>query len=204
MRNLLVALVLLVSTTCSVSANSIFITGGVPFGTATPFFETNNGITASFSSPADPGGFQTLATFFSFGPEVVIDPGPAGASFISLDIFFSAPITFISMDFATNGSGPLNLVALLGLGAVGATSATGAIPAGFAFPEGTISFSGLVFDGVRLNSIADPNFAIGNISVVPAAVPEPSSWVLLATILCTGLTVLISRARNARSKAPIL
>src|SRR5215471_13453032 len=86
MRNLLVALVLLVSTTCSVSANSIFITGGVPFGTATPFFETNNGITASFSSPADPGGFQTLATFFSFGPEVVIDPGPAGASFISLDI----------------------------------------------------------------------------------------------------------------------
>jgi len=202
MRNLLVALVLLVSTTCSVSANSIFITGGVPFGTATPFFETNNGITASFSSPADPGGFQTLATFFSFGPEVVIDPGPAGASFISLDIFFSAPITFISMDFATNGSGPLNLVALLGLGAVGATSVTGTIPAGFIFPEGIISFGGLVFDGVRLNSIADPNFAIGNVSVTPAAVPEPSPSMLLATILGVGLAVYSSRL--ARTKSPRL
>src|SRR5215471_12195237 len=206
MRNqkLLIGFALLVGTACSVSANSIFITGEVPFGTATPFSVANNGITASFSSPADPGGFQTLATFFSLGPEVVIDPGPAGASFIALDILFSAPITSISMDFATDGSGPLNLVALLGLGAVGATSATGTIPAGFAFPEGTISFSGLVFDGVRLNSIADPNFAIGNVSVVPAAVPEPSSWVLLATIMCTWLTVLISRARHARTKTLIL
>jgi hypothetical protein len=202
MRNLLIAFALLISPACLVSANSIFITGEIPFGTATPFFVTNNGITASFSSPADPGGFETAPTSFSFGPEVVLDPGPAGASFIALDIFFSAPISLISMDFATEGVGPLNLVALLGFGAVGAASATGTIPPGGVSPEGIISFSGVIFDGVRLNSIADPNFAIGNISVTPT--PEPGSWVLLATIVCTSLIVLVYTARLARPKGPIL
>jgi hypothetical protein len=186
------------------SANSMFITGEVPFGTATPFSVTNNGITASFSSLAgDPGGFVTAPSSFSFGPEAVLDPGPAGASFIALDIFFSTQLSSISMNFATPGFAPFNLVALLGLGAVGATSAVGTLPPGGVSPEGIISFSGATFDGVRLNSIADPNFAIGNISVT--ATPEPGSWVLLATILCAGLIVLVSRARHyARTNTPIL
>ena len=39
--------------------------------TATPFSMTNNGVTVSFSSPADPGGFVVYPSFFSFNNNVL-------------------------------------------------------------------------------------------------------------------------------------
>ena len=166
---------------CSIAlfAQSTFINGDVAVGTATTFADTNNGLTATFSSPADPGAFVTGVSFFSFGWEILSDPGPAGASNIPLTISFSSPQPGIYMNFGLAGaSGPFELDAFLGSAPVGSTTVSGSVPVGYSLAEGTISFSG-TFDKVVLTSPTTPYFAIGNIT----ATPEPSSLVLLGTAL---------------------
>ena len=177
MRNLRLStvLVLLGASAIPLWAGSIFITGDVPLGTSTQFVDTNNGISATFSSSADPGGFITGSSFFSFGPEILYDPGPAGASGIPMDIGFSVSVSSISMDFATDGTGTFDLSAYLGSTLVGTASATGSVIV--SFPEGVISFSGATFDSVVLTSPATPYFAIGNMDV--STVPEPDCRILL-------------------------
>jgi len=172
--------VLLLLSTAAFAEISTFINGDVPTGTATTFSDTNNGLTATFSSLADPGGFVTGVSFFSFGWEILADPGPASASNIPLDISFSAPVRNIWMDFGIDGQpGPFQLDAYLGGSLVGSTTVIGVIPTGYSFPEGTISFSGR-FDSVVLTSSTTPYFAIANVT---ANVPEPSSLILLASAL---------------------
>ncbi len=174
------ALAVLLFFSTALFADSTFINGDVAVGTATTFSDTNNGLTATFSSPADPGGFMTGVTFFSFGWEILADPGPASASNIPLDISFSAPLTSIYMDFGiAGGPGPFRLDAYLGGTWVGSTTVIGGIPAGYNFAEGTIGFSG-DFDSVVLTSPTTPYFAVGNIST---PIPEPSSLMLLGTAL---------------------
>ncbi len=150
-------------------------------GTATPFADTNNGITATFSSPADPGGFEVVPTFFStLTGNVLLDPGPAGADNIPLDIAFSQSIKSISFLFALND--PSNTTSMLfSTNAGGSTSATGTIPAGgFTFPEGSLSFSGAPFTSVVLSSGAF-DFAVDDIVVsTSSSVPEPGSLSLRA------------------------
>jgi hypothetical protein len=150
-------------------------------GTATPFSVADTGVTASFSSPADPGGFTIAPTFFSTLPgQVLLDPGPAGADNIPLTMGFSQPIASITLLFALNTqvtAVPLNLSTSAG----GSASATGAVPAGFAFPEGSLSFTGAPFTSVVLSSPAF-DFAIDNVVVTPAVpgVPEPGTLSLVA------------------------
>jgi hypothetical protein len=101
-----------------------FATAGIP----TPLMVTNNGVTATFSSPADPGGFVTgvPAPFVTLTGNTLFDPGPAGANDIPLDIAFSQPIADISLLFALNtavASTALDLTTDAG----GSTSATGTI-----------------------------------------------------------------------------
>jgi len=62
---------------------------------------------------------------------------------------------------------------------VGSANATGTIPPGFGFPEGTLSFSGPTFNSVVLSTTAF-NFAVDNIVVNPVVnpVPEPSTLVM--------------------------
>jgi len=193
MRTLRLAafLVLLGTSSFPLLASSIFITGDVPYGTATTFTDTNNGITATFSSPADPGGFVTAATFFSFGPEILYDPGPAGASDIPLNIGFSQPVNSITMDFATDGSGTFDLSAYMGSTLVGTATATGVVVV--SFPEGSISFNGATFNSVVLTSPSTPYFAIGNVDV--SSTPEPGSAILmLSGALGVGLFSLLRRS----------
>lgn len=174
--------VLLLFSTALFAGDFNFINGDVPFGTTTTFADTNNGMTATFSSPADPGGFITAQNFFSFpGFQILVDPGPAGASNIPLNISFSAPLRDISMNFGIDGqSGPFQLEAFLGGKLVGSTTVNGSVPPGGNFGEGTISFAG-DFDSVELISSSTPYFGIANIGADP--VPEPTSLMLLVPAL---------------------
>jgi hypothetical protein len=149
--------------------------------TSTPFSVTNNGVTASFSSPADPGGFTIFTSFFStLTGNVLLDPGPAGANDLPLTVGFSQPIDSISLLFALNTgdpSTPLTLVTDVG----GSKSATGVIPPGFSFPEGALSFIGPAFSSVTLSTSA-MDLAVDDIVVTTAAapVPEPGTWSLVS------------------------
>ncbi len=173
--------ILLFFSSTALFADTLFISGSVPPGTTTPFSETDNGLTATFTSPADPGGFIIAPSFFSFGPQILVDPGPANASNIPLDISFSAPLASISMDFGLDGApGPFQLDAYLHGSLVGSATAMGVIPSGYQFPEGVISFSGTAFDSLVLTSPTTPYFGVANLDV---PIPEPSSLILLATAL---------------------
>lgn len=85
------------------------------YGPSTTFSNTSNGLTATFSSPAFPGGFAVaLVPFFAppFSGNILYDPGRQPVSNIALDIAFSSNLTSISMDFATDGTGQFLLLRL--------------------------------------------------------------------------------------------
>ena len=108
------------------------------YGPSTTFSNTSNGLTATFSSPAFPGGFAVaLVPFFAppFSWNILYAPGRQPVSNIALDIAFSSNLTSISMDFATDGTGPFALTAFEGGVPVGSVVATGTIRAGFQYPR---------------------------------------------------------------------
>jgi hypothetical protein len=168
------------------------------YGSLTTFSDTSNGLTATFSSPAFNGGFAVaLVPFFAppFTGNMLYDPGPIPVSNIALDVAFSSSLTSISMDFATDGTGPFVLTAFERGVAIGNVVATGTIPTGFQYPQGSISFSGLPFDSIELTAPSTPHFAIDNLDAVVAA-PEPASLVLLGTGLL-GFLAFTRRSRNS-------
>ncbi len=151
-------------------------------GAGTPITLNSGGVDATFSASGDPGGFSITPSFFSFPGNVIYTPGTSGQNNEALNIKFSSPLTAFSGNFATNGSGPLNLTAFIGgTGGttVGSSSATGITISNF--PEGIISFSGANFDTIVLADNVDPNFALGSFQATTAAttVPEPASIALI-------------------------
>jgi hypothetical protein len=170
------------------------------YGPSTTFSNTSNGLTATFSSPAFAGGFAVaLVPFFAppFSGNILYDPGRIPISNIALEVAFSSNLTSISMDFATDGAGPFDLTAFKGGVPVGSVVATGTIPAGFQYPQGSITFSGVAFDSIELTAPGTPHFAIDNLDAV-IATPEPTSLVLLGT----GLLGLLAFAALKRRHAP--
>jgi hypothetical protein len=76
----LVVLVLVIGAAGVVNADAIFTFDSDPVGTFTTFSDTNSGLTATFSSPVNPGGFAILPTFFiTLAGNVLLDPGQLGA-----------------------------------------------------------------------------------------------------------------------------
>jgi hypothetical protein len=163
-------------------------------GTFDPFSVTADGVTVGFDSLAP---FFVGNSFFSTLTGRVLLSADGDSSFAPLNLSFSEPIASISLDFALNGPAATSffgVTAFLGASPVGAAAFFGAIPAGFGFPEGSASFSGSPFDSLVLTSNA-LDFAVDDINFDIAAVPEPTSILLLGT---GGLGLLAKMRRRKK------
>ena len=179
------------------NASTIFNFDADSPGTATSFTDTVNGLSATFSSPGDPGGFVIYPTIFdTLTGNVLGDPGPAGLDNLMLDVAFSQNLTAVTLDFATSdfsSPSPLIVSAYENAQLVGSVQATGNFLAGFTFPEGQITFNGATFNNIVISSSAT-DFAIDNIAAV--ATPEPA----LSGLLALGLAAIVIGSRRARSR----
>jgi PEP-CTERM motif-containing protein len=179
---------------CAPAPAAIFTFEDVANFTTTPFSVESGTTTANFASPQGSVFFvATTSEFSSLTGKVLVDDDAASNE---LRILFSERIQTISLLFALNTpliADSLSLSAFLDGTAVGSTSATGTVPGGFTFPEGSLSFSGSVFDEVRLTSNA-LDFGIDNVDVTPVPVPEPSSLLLAGG----GVAVLLIRQKKRR------
>lgn len=153
----------------------------VVLGTTTPFAYTVDGITATFDAPnfyVDNSFLISLTGMLLFSNDEALTLPD------TLKIGFSKSLNSISLLFAlrSDASETLTLKALMKGVEVGSVSASGLIPGGGFFPEGSISFSGTTFDSVVLTSTA-LDFAIDNLQVAVARgggeVPEPATAALL-------------------------
>jgi hypothetical protein len=154
-------------------------------GTSTQFTDTVGGVSATFTSPVDPGGFVLEPTIFqALTGDVLGDPGPANQTNIPLTVTFNTELTAISLVFATSEIGtvtPLVLQAYQGGALTGSASATGVVPNGFFFPEGELAYAGPEFNRVVISTAA-MGFAIDTVAVAQA--PEPGSVLLMGLGLC--------------------
>jgi hypothetical protein len=177
-------------------ADALYNFEDVALNTSTPFSDTESGITANFSSPADPGGFTIITSFWvaPISGNVLYDPGPANAGSIPLDVSFSSSLTSVTLDFATDGSSPFTVDAYAGGVSgtfIGASTDTGVIPSGGTYPQGIITFSSATpFNAITFSASSAPFFAVDNIDVVP--VPEPAT---LALAGLGGLSLLLFRRK---------
>jgi hypothetical protein len=183
-------------TACScvlAQAGALFDFEANTVGTSTAFTDTNNGISATFSSSGDPSGFVVLTPniFQTLTGNVLGDPGQGGSN-LSLTIDFSTNIQAVALNFATDEFGvpsPLTLTAYEGNALAGSVSASGQYL--MFFPEGEIAYEGL-FNRVVLSTSA-PDFAIDNVQA--AAAPEPSSELLLGLgLIALGIAVMRRKA----------
>jgi hypothetical protein len=177
-------------------ADALYTFESIATGTSTPFSDTENGITANFSST--PAGGFTITTSFWVSPilgHVLFDPGPSGSQSIPLDVTFSSSLTSVTLDFSTELASPFTLNTYSGgIGGtfIGTSTVTGAVPSGGSYPQGIISFSSVTpFDSIIFSASSSPYFAVDNIDVQP--VPEPAT---LALGGLGGLSLLLFRRQR--------
>jgi len=170
------------------------------FGTATTFTDVSSGLAATFSSPADPGGFTVFPSLFTtLSGNVLIDDVLNANSQIPLDIAFSRPARAFSLSFAqtSTNAGPFRADFFSGGVLVGSASALGT-PVGPSNSEGFLSFSGgPLFDSVVLTSPNSVAFAVDNLQVDAApAVPEASTPASLGLLLALGMGGVAAAGRR--------
>ncbi len=176
-------------------------------GTTTAFTDTSSGVSATFTSPGNPAGFIVVGAppgFFTLlSGNVLTDPGPFKTNNIPLDVLFSAPLKTLSLNFATAGNGSLTanfFTGGLGGTLVGSSTTPSAVPLGGFVPEGALSFSTpSSFDTVVLTSTA-PDFAVDNIVVGPAPVPEASTTASFGLLLVLGLGGVVVAGRRKKTQ----
>lgn len=196
--NKLVKLFLPMALLCAAAnASIVFNFDGDNLGTATTFTDTVNGLSATFSSSADPGGFVVYPTMFqTLTGNVLGDPGPAFADNLALDVSFSQDLSAIELDFATSDFVTPSLFTLNvyeNSDLVGSVSSTGQFLPGFTFPEGEIAFDGAAFNNVVISSAAT-DFAVDNINVATA--PEPG------TLAAFGIGLVLLGVSSIRRRKP--
>jgi hypothetical protein len=183
------------------SASTIFNFDSDTPGTSTTFTDTVNGLSATFSSSVDPGGFVVYPSIFdTLTGNVLGDPGPGGLDNLELDIAFSSNLDAVALDFATSDfstPSPLTITAYENSQQVGFSQSVGSFISGFDFPEGEIAFEGAIFNRIVVSSGA-VDFAIDNLAVV--ATPEPAVLPLLALGL-VGIAIASWRARSGAEVA---
>lgn len=189
----LVVSVVLLAASLAASANTFYFDlNNVAQGSGTPFSQTFDGLTATFSASGDPGGFQLAPSFFNTLPgNVIYSPGLSGQENQIVTVSFSSDITDFSAPFATIGLGTLTLTAYSAKTVVGSTSIAGT-PGLDSAPVGTVHFGGVKFDSVVLSDSQDPDFAIGGVSVV-SSVPEPDA--ISMSLIGLGLLSIMLRRR---------
>lgn len=184
------------------NAATVFDFENIATGTSTAFTDTVNGLSATFTSGADPGGFVVYPSIFeTLTGNVLGDPGPAGADGLVLDIAFSRDQSAVTFDFATTDlstPSPLTVTAYENSKLVGSASSTGQFLNGFAFPEGEIAFAGGNFNSLVISSTAT-DFAVDNITVASDA-PEPAASALYAIGLLALAPWLRQRSRRRTAK----
>jgi hypothetical protein len=185
---------------------AVFDFENVPFGTATTFTDTVNGLSATFTSNPDANGgldgfVVDTISFPSFNQQA-LDEHQGVHSYATLTIQFSKPVNDFFLNFGLNdqdgtlgtGMDLLNLVAYNAGTQVGQSSNLGQPGSPGAYPVGIALYDGTPFDSVSLSSPIDL-FAIDNLSV-ETVVPEPSTislWILGAGCILFGLW---RRSRN--------
>jgi hypothetical protein len=183
------------------NASTIFNFDDDGLGTSTTFTNTVDGLSATFSSSADPGGFVVYPTMFeTLTGNVLGDPGPALADNLALDVDFSQNLSAITLDFATSDfitPSPFTVTAYENSVLVGSASSTGEFLSGFTFPEGEVSFDGGTFNQVVFSSTAT-DFAVDNIEVIPTSTPEPGTLALLGAGLFLSGSLKVRRRKAAR------
>ena len=163
-----------------------------PLTIETPFTLQSSGVAATFVGTGDDafGGafsissnFQTSTGFLYrlMSGDFLTIGSAFGAAGSPLTIFFSAPITAFSVAFALDD--PSNRTSLaFTTNAGGVSSATGALTAGFHYPEGILSFSGQAFTAITFSTAAI-DFQLDNLRATTLSVPEPGSlWLIGAAI----------------------
>jgi hypothetical protein len=171
------------------NASIVFNFDGDSLGASTTFTDTVNGLSATFSSSADPGGFVVYPSMFeTLTGNVLGDPGPAFMDNLALDVGFSQNLSAIELDFATSdfiSPSLFTVTAYENSALVGSASSPGEFLSGFTFPEGEIAFEGGAFNQVVISSAAT-DFAVDNITVAPT--PEPGTLTMIgAGVLLLGI-----------------
>ncbi len=170
----------------------------------TPLVQTSGGVTATFGNTGSPQLYEVLtfpAGSFALLANNVLGTTPGTGDIFGptpLEIVFDRPLTSIALAFALTGAAvpgtQLTLTAFLGANPVGNVVA----PAGVGpnFPEGISSFNTVAFDRVLLTSDGN-DFAIDDVAVTAAVLPEPAT----VSLVGSALVVLAVCARRRRRTA---
>jgi len=179
-------------------------------GKTTAFSDANGGITATFSSPSDPGAF---AIFANPAPSSVLlsgnvlgnGAGAATGSATPLTVAFSQNLASLTLDFVDASAFLANpqtftLQAFENGTSVGTVTVPGVRPPAAPNAEGVIGFFGPAFNSVQLSSASTTLFSIDNLTAIAAPVPEASTTVSLGLLLALGMGGVVRAARKNRNR----
>jgi hypothetical protein len=200
----ILGVMLLAGSAAVVRADSIFNFDNIAAGTPTPFFDTNNGVTATFTGSISDGFIVQSANQFQgfVGGNNLYQQDPP-YTFITLRIGFSGPQASTAFNFALNGTSnaTLTLTPFLAGSAVGSPFTVGSsLSSDGVYSLGSLAFNpGLDFDSFELSSNVEA-IALDDLSVSPAevsGVPEPAP----VALLLFGMAGMLGLVRHRQQRA---